>query len=385
MFTLLLLMARWGYGTFGWSFEDLAVYRRAGAAILRGASPYATADGFLPFTYPPFAALSFAPLQLIGAAGSAAVLTTLSGLGLYCVVALCGRELGLTSQYTILLGLLCCALEPVLRTFRLGQLNIVLVALVLIDCLVTPPRYRGVLVGVAAGLKLTPAIFIGWFLLRRDWKAAGLSAASGSATVLLSALVSPQPTWQFWTRFWYDPGHIGGVAYVDNQSLYGVLVRLLRTEHPAGIVVFAVDVITLALGAFAASRHAAADRQLTGLAVVGLTGLLVSPISWSHHWIWLIPALLVLGDQRRWCTLALGAGISYLAPQWWTPAGNLREFHSSWDQQLLCAALPLWGLLFLGRMSMKARRTRPATAERAIPRFRMPGHAESGDSDRPPV
>ena len=346
---LCLLLIRWQSGTFRWSFEDLAVYRHAGAAIVHGISPYATKN-VLPFTYPPFAAVLFAPLHLIGATAAGIALCLLSIASLACIVTVCGQQLRLTRHQTMTTGLLCLTLEPVLRTFRLGQVNLVLMALVLLDCFVVPPRLRGLLTGVATGMKLTPAIFLGWFLIRRDWRAATLTAGGGVCTVLISGLASPASTWEFWTRLWFDPAHVGGVAYVDNQSLFGVLVRLLRNEHPPGPLVLTVDLLTLALGSVAARRQLQSGQTLAAATAVGMTGLLVSPISWSHHWVWMIPALLVLRWRRMWFGLSLGICIGYLALQWTTPSGNLSEFHATWYQQVLCASFPLWGLLFLAHM-----------------------------------
>ena len=146
------------------------------------------------------------------------------------------------------------------------------------------------------------------------------------------------------------------MAYVDNQSVFGVLVRLTRSEHPARWLVLLLDLAVLAVAVFAARRQLAAGQQLAALTCVGIAGLLVSPVSWSHHWIWLIPALFLLWQRRSFVAFGAWRRSGYLAPWWFTPAGGLREFHQSWWQQLLCASLPLAGLLFLGVMSELPRR-----------------------------
>ncbi len=342
--TVALLLLRWQQHVFAWSFEDLAVYRQAGAAVLHGHSPYA-AGATLPFTYPPFAAVVFLPFQAIGAVPAAVSISLLSAGSLVVVLRMSARAWPWPTL--IVLGLACVALEPVLRTFRLGQINLVLVALVMLDVFLLPRRWRGGLTGVAAGLKLTPGIFVLYFALRRDWPALIRSAAGFALTIAVSSAVAPHPSWQFWTRLWYNPDHVGGVAYVDNQSLFGVLVRLTRSQHPARWLVLLLDLIALGLAVLAARRQLSGGDELAAVTCVGMAGLLVSPVSWSHHWIWLIPALFVLWRHRQWFGLVLLAGVGYLAPQWFTPAGGLREFHQNGWQELLCASFPLVGLIFL--------------------------------------
>jgi len=362
---LLLLLIRWQQHVFGWSFEDLAVYRTGGAAVLASRSPYAAVPGVLPFTYPPFAAIVFVPAQLIGPAAAALALSVASLASLVVLVVAAGRALGMGRSEVLVAAMLSLALEPVLRTLRLGQINLVLAALVGLDCLLVRSRRRGVLTGVAAGIKLTPAIFIGYHLLRRDWRAAGRSVVAGGLTVLAGGVAAPRASWRFWTRLWFDPGHVGGVAYVDNQSLFGVLVRVFRSEHPPQFWVLVVDDAVLALGGLATRRQLHAGQPLAAVTSVGFTGLLVSPISWSHHWVWLVPAVLILWQRRHLLGCAVLVAVGYLAPQWFVPAGGRHELHQSWWQQVCCASFALAGALFLVLMCRPLPRSDDEDVQRA--------------------
>jgi len=342
-----LLFARWRTGMFDWTFVDLAVYRDAGSIVLHGGSVYSTATGALPFTYPPFAAVLFAPLAALDLSLAAVLMSTLSALALVVVVTVSGRAVGVPPGWLGPASVAALALEPVWLSLQYGQINLLLTAMILLDCFVVPPRYRGVLTGVAAGIKLTPGIFLGWFLLRRDWRAAVLTGAGGLATLLAGALVDPGGSWRFWTKLWHDPGRVGGLAYADNQSLYGILARLQRSLHPAELLVLSIDVVTLLLAGYAARRQLKVGQRLAGLTVIGFAGLLVSPVSWSHHWTWVVPALFVLWQQRRWAGLLVVAVASYSAVQFLPPNSFGVELQATWWQQVCYANLPIAGGLFL--------------------------------------
>ncbi len=364
-----LLLVRWGGALWHWPLQDLAVYRASGGDLLAGNGLYRSVAG-LPFTYPPFAAMVFVPVHAIGPAAAAVLLSASSSVGYLVVVTVTGRRLGMPSGAVLLACGVLLALEPVLRTFRLGQVNLVLTALIVLDCLVVPARWRGLLTGVAAGIKIVPGVFVLYFALRRDWAAVARSLLGFAITVLISGFADRSDTVTFWTKLFYDPAHVGGVAYVDNQSLFGVLVRLWHTEHPPRAAAVLVQGGALLLALVAAHRRLAeaprdteaprdaeapgdteAPRrngdEVAAMTCVGVGGLLASPISWSHHWIWLVPALLVLVADRRLVGATVIALIGYLAPQWFTPAAGLREFHHNWWQATAASAMALSGVLFL--------------------------------------
>jgi alpha-1,2-mannosyltransferase len=294
-------------------------------------------------------------MHAIGPAGAAVLITWMSAASYAVITATLARGLGFSGQLLVTVCVAGLVLEPVLRTLRLGQINLILVALVVADIFLLPNRMRGVATGIAAGIKLTPGIFILYFLLKRDWLAAGRCVLGFAITIAVSAAITRDDTRLYWTKLFYNPNHIGGVAYVDNQSLYGVLVRLTHTQHPPLPVSAGLSLSAVALAGVAAHRRLRTNEQVAAVTCIGIGGLLASPISWSHHWIWLIGAVLVLIErgQYRWA-IALGL-ISYLAPQWFTPYGGLREFRQAWWQIGLCNLMALSGLVFLLLMLRPAR------------------------------
>jgi len=345
---------RWLGDVWHWPLLDLDVYRRAAAELVDGRSLYDSALHLphpdLPFTYPPFAALVFVPANLVGL-GVAGLVLSLVSLGCFALVMLtCARRLGLAWSSALPLSVLCLALEPVQRTLWLGQINLLLAAMVVADCLLVPARARGLLTGLAAGIKIVPGIYVGYFLLRRDWPAAARATASFACTVALSIVADRRDAFRFWTRLFWNPDHVGQQAYMSNQSVFGQLVRLTHNLHPAYPLYAALALCALGLAGYAAWCQLSLGNEVAALTCVAFGGLLASPISWSHHWIWFAPALLVLvacGQVRGAAVLAL---VPALAPQWWTPAGALREFHHQWWQTALCLSYTVAGVSFLVAM-----------------------------------
>jgi alpha-1,2-mannosyltransferase len=398
---------------------DLAVYRSAGAAVLHGQPLYSAhpAGSRLPFTYPPFAGLLFVPL----AAVSWPVAQVLAGLSwLACLAAvlwMCldaaavgaaargpggaggsggvGRSGGPGriaaagwwrgagwSRGAVLLAAVAAAvwLEPVRGTLAYGQVNLLLVALVLADLTGRLERLpRGVLIGLAAGLKLTPGIFAVYLLLTGRRKAAATALVSFLGTVVLGRLLLPADSAAFWGRLWLDPGHVGGVPYAGNQSLYGALTRLLGGTHQARLPwLLAVAVVGAGGLAVAAATHRA-GQELAGIALCGLTGLLVSPISWNHHWVWVLPGTVVAvaAAIRRPTGARLARLAAWLAPLlvgpiWWVPHGGDQEYHHHGSQLVLGNAYLLAGLAALGLAAIRViQRTRATPGDNRLP-VRLP-------------
>jgi Glycosyltransferase family 87 len=203
-------------------FLDLEVYR-LGAQTWRdcgdlyGTLPATSMGIALPFTYPPVAAVLFTPLTLVP--------LPVAGLGL-AMLSLAMLGLVVRPAWGLVLPA-AAALEPVRATLSYGQINVVLMALVALDCRVRTPRWpRGVLVGLAAAVKLTPAGFVLLFLLRRDRWAAVQAVAAFLGATLAGFLFAGKDSVRYWTASIYDPGRVGTIHYAGNQSLLGVLARL---------------------------------------------------------------------------------------------------------------------------------------------------------------
>lgn len=174
---------------------------------------------------------------------------------------------------------------PVLRTLQLGQVNLLVFALVLIDVLVLPPRWRGVLLGVAAGLKLTPAFMVLVYVLRGDWPAVARCAVVAAATVGVGWALAPEASASYWLRLLWQTGRVGDPGYADNQSLAGALLRFLGPGGLTTVVTVVFVAAALLVWLLAPRRRTRAGDDMGSLIAVMLTSTLVLPSSWTHHWL----------------------------------------------------------------------------------------------------
>jgi alpha-1,2-mannosyltransferase len=342
------LWLRWG-GIRRGIWIDLDVYVRGAAAVLRHEPLYTVSVQGQPFTYPPFAALVFVPFEQLGNVDARWVLTAVSIACYVLVVVLCARRLRMGVATATMVGLAGLTFEPFARNILLGQINVVLVALVVVDCLVVPDRYRGFLIGVAAGIKLVPGAFILFLVLRREWGAALRCVAAFAATVGLGAVFAPHDSWQFWSGGFINLSRFGEEAVIrgDNQSLTGAFMRLSRDLSPPPILMLLLSVAALALGLVAAKRKIDSGNDVAALVCIAFGSLLASPISWTHHWIWAVPALMVLVRARRRAAAALLASVFVIGPMWFAPRGLLLELNHNWWQAAACVSYVLVGLAFL--------------------------------------
>jgi alpha-1,2-mannosyltransferase len=293
---------------------DLDVYRQAGVDVVTGVSPYA-ARSALPFTYPPFAALLATPFAVMPPHLPDVLMSALSAVALGVTLTVVGRRLRLPGASAWWVVPICVGLTPVWRTFDLGQVNLLLLAFIVVDALVASPRWRGFLTGVATGIKLTPGIFVLYYLVTRQWRAAVNSGLGFLATVVLGALLLPEDSRRFWFVLIRDPSRVGDVGYPDNQALNGALSRVFPWWTATGTLLLALVVI--AAGLALAVRLHARGSEVSALATVGLIGLVASPVSWSHHWVWVIPAILwLLANRRTGIAIACCAAMSVTPLEW---------------------------------------------------------------------
>jgi hypothetical protein len=380
------------------SMIDAMVYRAEGWAVRTGADLYElrATHAQLPNTYPPFAALVFTPLTLVGAA-TMRMLTRLTNLGLlvafiHLSLRLLGRPLTLPRPAAVLaIAAAAVWCEPVWTTLRYGQVNLFLAVLVLWDLTRRPGhRWAGIGIGVAAGMKLTPALFAVFLALagavlawRRTRQGAGawnpvlrralVAVTAFAGTVAVTAVVLPRDSWTYWTQVLFATGRPGHVEDTANQSLRGVLARVLHSGEPAGWWLLPATVVACAGLAVAVAALLAGERRLphaNAWAAVScaVTALLVSPISWSHHWVWAVPMVLLLAVEamlRRstpWTVGGVLAGLVFCSyALWMVPHGVTRpELHQSVGRMALSAIYPLTGAVFLavaGTVTLRALRS----------------------------
>jgi alpha-1,2-mannosyltransferase len=290
---------------------DLGVYRNSGFVAAGIAPPFdpsrLTSSLYdwpgpgLKFTYPPFAALVFTVLTLpkwpllirlsIGvniAALLAAIWVTLGGLGYRAGVAKLGGALLLT-------GALLWT-EPVQRTLYLGQIELLLMTLILWDmCQPDQHRWKGVGVGIAAGIKLTPLVFIPWLLLARRYRQAAVASGTFAATIALGFIQMPADSRRWWFGgLFLHAGRTGFIGWEGNQSLAAIITRLAGSIAAGEPFWLASAAVTLVVGLGAAAVLDRAGHHVPAVLTCALTGLLISPISWDHHWVWIAPAVTML-------------------------------------------------------------------------------------------
>jgi alpha-1,2-mannosyltransferase len=288
----------------GANFVDLHVYLGGAAAIDHPGTLYSyvyadqTPDFPLPFTYPPFAAVVFYPLHLLRFGLVAFLWQVATMAALYGAVRISQRLLGVAAgpgshRAAMLWTALTIWIEPLRSTFDYGQINVLLMVAVLWAVCTTRWWLSGLLVGLASGIKLTPAI-AGFYLLGvRRFGAAIFSAVVFAATVAVSALVVGDQTRYYFTDLLGDAHRIGPIATSFNQSWRGGISRILGHDAGFGPLVVTAIVATAVLAVLAWRALDGSDR-LGKLLVVEVFGLLSSPISWTHHWVWLVPLMIWL-------------------------------------------------------------------------------------------
>ena len=353
----LLIPAYWSLvdDTGQWLFKlDSFVYYEGVRQWLDGGdlySWYANPPQHLwPFTYTPLAAWVFTPLTWMSYQSATVVLMVATPLCAAVTTNAVLRRLGVEpwmahslTPWLALIGVI--ALEPFPKTMEYAQVNAILMALVAVDLFLVPEhsRWRGALSGLAAAIKLTPAVAILVLLVRREWRAAATMAGSAVGLTLLAGLAAPAESWEFFTSAMWDPGRAGFADYSGNQNLKGAIARGLP-ESAWNLTWAACSLLAVAAAWFLCrwlDRLRGVDAPAGGVgqddglvlslqvSVVMVLGLLISPISWSHHWVWCLPALMsVAAATWRWGSTALGiagaAGVLVfvLAMQWWFPEQN---------------------------------------------------------------
>jgi alpha-1,2-mannosyltransferase len=268
---------------------------------------------------------------------------------------------------------LTARLEPIRSTMGYGQVNVMIMALVAADCLLPrTPWPRGALVGLVAAIKLTPAVFVLYFLVRKDYRSAATAAASGVLITAAGFVLAPSDSVQYWTTSIFETDRIGQLTYASNQNIQGVLARSGLTGTTTSILWVLLSLLTVAVG-FQAMRGAQrAGLPALVLVLNGVVGLLVSPVSWSHHWVWAMPAVLVLGlvvlatRSRAAAVLGvLGFLVFAIAPQWRLPNDNTSGVEISWAvwQKVVGNGYVWWGAALLVVCALVADRWgTPATA-----------------------
>lgn len=336
-------------GALGGELKDLLVYQHGGRAVLAGVSAYARDDPVngLPFTYPPFAAVLMAPLALLPTWLAAAAWTGASAGALGAAVVVVRRALGRTSPawLIVLVSVAALALEPVWQNVTFGQINLVLMLAVLVDLLRPERRLSGVALGIAAGVKLTPLVFVVLLVLAGRRAAAARAVLVFGATVAVGFAAMPGSA-AYWTDRLIDPTRVGPPALAHNQSVYGALTRLLDGPPAPYLWLAVAGPLACAVVLVAARWWRRGDRVL-GTCLGAVAMLLASPVAWSHHWVWAVPGALVLWERNRWAAAAWTA-VFVTRPILWPPWGEGRELEWGAPEHLVGNAYLLAALMLVG-------------------------------------
>jgi alpha-1,2-mannosyltransferase len=351
---------------------DIDVYRMGGQAWLDGRPLYDDGVEFhtpiglnLPFTYPPLAAIVFCPFAWLGmpAASVTITLITLALLVVSTMIVLTRLDVWSTARVVpgpawlrrwwltaLIVAAAAIWLEPIKSNFAFGQINVVLMTLVIADCVPRrTPWPRGLLLGLGIALKLTPAVFLLYFLLNRDKRAMLTALASFVAATLAGFVLAWHDSWQYWSDTIRDTDRIGAASLNTNQNVAGTLARLGLSEHARFLPWVAACLLVLALTVWAARRVLRAGEPTLAVICIALFGLVVSPVSWSHHWVWMLPTVVVtavLAWRHRNAALAAisAAGVALMV---WTPIDLLPKHHelgAVWWRQLAGVSYLWWAL-----------------------------------------
>jgi alpha-1,2-mannosyltransferase len=312
---------------------DLAVYRTGGLSVLQGQPIYTILTQppqLLPFTYPPVAALFAVPLALMP--WSAAQLVWVPFIyGPLAVVIwfafgpLLRRAAETGRMRAVVFAAIfaaCAYLFPLRDEMRFGQVDMVLLAMSVADCAAVAPRWpRGALVGLATAIKLVPGVFIVYLWLSGRRRAAVTAAAAALAWTVGAWLVLPHDSVTYWTSVIFQSGRLGSNSGTSNQSLRGMLLREFLPGQAPGAVWAAVALAVAVAGLAVARRLARQSREMEGIAVTALLGVLLSPVSWIHHFLVVVVVIGAIGadgrSPRRVAIAAVTAAFFALTIPWW--------------------------------------------------------------------
>jgi alpha-1,2-mannosyltransferase len=320
-FGVVVWLAGWHLGA------DSAVYR-AGALTLVHGDPLYTRDVLtalpdwvrLPFTYTPAAAPLFLPLALVPSGLVWGVLAVLSVVALMVVITVVlsspgrSQQLWVKSWWALPAGTaIALVLEPVWKTLFLGQINLMLMAFVVLDVLVLSARGSrgaGVLIGVAAAIKLTPLIFVPHLFFTGRWKDGLRALGTFVALEAVMFAVIPVDAARFWRDSATDPTRVGSVHWIFNQSLNGLVNRATHLAPWSLAVAVGVAAVLAVPAVWLVVRLHRRGEDAAALLVTAFYGLLLSPVSWSHHWVWAVP-LITLLLVRGWYRIAAAVTVLF--------------------------------------------------------------------------
>ncbi|MGW1682056.1 glycosyltransferase 87 family protein [Saccharopolyspora sp. NPDC002376] len=369
-------------------YIDTEIYQLGARAWLRGydvygdLTPETPESTTLPFIYPPFAALLFVPLAWLSTETAVVVVSVLSHLAILVTAYSLARSssylaprAGQVAVATAVLMPWFTLIEPTRETLNYGQINLVLMGLVAADCLLPRTRWpRGLLVGIAAAIKLTPLGFLLLFLLRRDYRAMAVTGVTFAATVLIGLIAAPKDSADWWLDSMFSTGDSLGTVYAGNLTLRSLLAKQSLTGFELNSLWVLGSLLLLALAVLGMRYALRTSNVALAVCLNAVWVLLVSPISWSHHWVWAGPTLALLfamSLRHRWYgvtfTVVLCALTVLSGPQWYLPNTGDKELDWTFSQQVVGNAYTLIGIGFLVAAAVAYVRFRPGAVRTPEP------------------
>jgi alpha-1,2-mannosyltransferase len=356
-----------------YSFFDMRIYHGAVEWWTSGRELYefAAPDSLLGFTYPPFAALTMLPMALMSSTVAGWVNLVASVVALAVVLAMLlvpvADRLGWPRGLVVAAALpLALALEPNRETIGFGQVNLLLFLLVMADLLAlrwraNPPAaagraptwingvavetlrrfwysgaWAGAGIGLATAIKVTPGLFILYLLVSRQWKPAAVATGTAAGASLFGFVFAPRESFAYFTSVLWQTDRVGAADFTPNQSLAGILARLYDQPQTPTMLWLSFGAVCCALGLMRAVNAHREGDELAAFTLVGLTAIVISPISWTHHLVFVVPAIVILGDlalRRRAAGNVLGHGGSLT---------GLRHGSAAVGTYLLFLMAPIW-------------------------------------------
>lgn len=377
---------------------DLKIYDAAVRFWTSGHNLYDYAQpdslmGSLGFTYPPLAAVLMSPMSLLSwrAVQSITVIAIALAGAAFCYLLLQDSIRMRGPQGLLIVGVATSVgflFEPIRENISYGQVNLFLGLMVVFDVFFLARRYPrlfGIGIGLAAAIKLTPAIFILYLVLTKRWRPAITAAITAVVLSLAAAVVAWSEVWDFFTSILWDTSRVGHPDSVFNQSINGLLARLASPDLPSRRLWVLLSIILAVFGLWRARKVFLAGDDLAGMTITGMVGLMVSPVSWTHHAVWVLPAVVVL-LHRAW---ELGRDFGTADPttrrQFWSLVGltfaglgwTIEAHHyvtdrtrdwsvATWSDHLLATLPTLWCLAIIALLP--ARKLVPAWSAAALPR-----------------
>jgi alpha-1,2-mannosyltransferase len=312
---------------------DFQVYRDAALNMLHHGKTYVHRFTWvhLPFTYPPIALFAFSGLTFFSVTTSMVLWWLLSALALVAVVDIAigsvfslPRSVRFATAFAAS-GVMCVCLEPTQSSMDFGQINFLLMFLIVYDILRVRKTGRGFLVGIASAIKLTPLTYIFYFAAQRSWRSTSWAIVTFFGAGILGFIFLPSDSVTYWLRQAFSPAQKGNVSGAANQSWLSLIQHMTGNNQLLTVSIWILaSVLTLCAGFFVARVCIANGRLLEGLFALALTELLISPISWTHHWSWIVLApILIVAQWRKdvWTCAAmlLLLLVSFDPPYEWHP------------------------------------------------------------------